>query len=197
MKNVSKYGVNISNWQIISSLGNFIIPQGVEFVDPYRIYEKKDIVLKPQKEIKIIATSSPLEINFKANKCFNYLFQTYPQLNKFLEKTRFACDKLSKEELFELRKLGYSLDCILVLEKAECNGPSYKNLEKIKNDLKCLNFINSRWNYRTCYENRKDEKDFLLNWYIFLPVKKLYFFRYEEIRLVDEKGLLVDKYIIY
>lgn len=198
LKNISQKEISVTNWRIISSLGNFLIPQAVEFVDPYRFYKRENIILKPGEELKIIASSSPLGINFKGNKCFDYLLKENYNLRNFFENTNIWCEKLSKEELLELRKLGYSLNCILTLERAGCTGPKGVELQKIRNDIGCLNLIYSRWNYQSCYENRKNDEDFLLPiWYIFLPVKKLYFPRYEEIRLFDEKGFLVDKYLIY
>ncbi len=198
LKNFSQKDISITNWKITSSIGDFLIPQGVEFINPDRLYKKENIILKPNEEAKIMVGNSPLEVNFKANRCFNYFLKTYPDLKKILEKTDFVCEKLSKEELLEMRKQGYSLNCILALEKAGCSGLDQRNLEKIKNDLRCLNFIYSKWNYRTCYENYKNKENFTLPiWYIFLPVKKLYLPRYEEIKIFDENGLLVDKYVIY
>lgn len=198
LKNFSSQEIDISDWRIVSSLVNFLLPQAVKFVDPYKFYKRENIILKPGEEIKIIASSSPLGINFKANKCFNYFLPIYSNLKNVLEKTNFFCDKLSKEELFELHKSGYSLNCILTLEKAGCTGLSEKDLQQIKGDLKCLNFALSKWSYKNCYENNKDKNDFLLPiWYVFLPVKSLYLPRYEEIKLLDKNGLLVDKYIIY
>ena len=198
LKNISKNEINITNWKIISSMGSFIIPTGVEFVDPKRIYEKKEIILKPEEEVKIMAGYSPLGINFKANKCFNYLIKNISDLKKYLDPISYACDKFSKEELFELKNSGYSLNCVLTLENSMCDGLSQNELKKILNDSRCLNLVYSRFNYNSCYEKRKNDSDFLSKtWYIFLPVNYLYSPRYEEIRLVDQNGLLVDKYIIY
>ena len=198
LKNVSNKEIDISNWKIVSSIGNFIIPQGVKMVDPNRIYQKEDIILKPQEEAKIIATTSPLGFSFKANKCFNYLIKNIPKLQKYIESINYVCDKFSKEELFELKNSGYSLNCVLTLENSKCDGLDSIYLKKISNDTKCINLVYSRFNYNSCYERRKNDSDFLSRvWYIFIPTNYLYMNRYEEVRLIDENGLLVDRYIIY
>lgn len=198
IKNFSQNTINITNWKIVSSLGNFVIPQGVEFVEPSGNYIKKDIVLNPGEEVKIIASSSPLGFSFKINKCFAYFLKSKPSIKKFLDNIPNICDKFSKEELLELRKGKYSLNCILVLEKAGCTGIQEKDYTLIKNDISCLNLINARFNYQSCYEKNKNNIDFIQkNWYIFIPTNFFYYPRYEEIRLLDENGLLVNKYIIY
>jgi hypothetical protein len=82
-------------------------------------------------------------------------------------------------------------------------------------DTRCTNLLDNLYTYKGCYYNNLNAQDFLTkDWVIFIPAptttiyvtstlsykevyKNLYETRYEEIRLYDDKNLLVNSYIYY
>ncbi len=214
INNYSNKEIDITNWKIISSNGIFTVPQGVKFVDPDFKYVKENIILPPYGRAKIIATSSPLGFSFRINKCFKFFLNLRNDVRKFVDFIPYYCKYFTNKELFDLRKQGFSINCLDFLRRFPC-GPSFKDLDKIRNDSRCLNFIDSLFTYRGCYYNSINDKDFLTNyWIIFITTptttiyspttskylevyKNLYETSYEEIKLYDNLNLLVNKYIYY
>jgi len=214
LNNNTNKEINITNWRIVSSQGVYLIPKGVNYVDPDYKYKKEDIILPPYGKAKIIATSSPLGFSFRTNKCFKYFLNLRRDVEKFVDYIPYYCKYFSREELFNLRKQGYSINCLDFLKRISC-PPRYKDLEKIVYDSKCMKLIDDLFTYKGCYYNNLNQPDFLTkNWIIFIPTptttiyetstlrfkeiyKNLYQTRYEEIRLYDNKNLLVNTYIYY
>jgi len=214
LNNNTNKEIKITNWKIVSSQGIYSIPQGVNYVDPDYKYKKEDIILPPYGKAKIIATSSPLGFSFRINKCFRYFLNLRKDVEKFVDSAPYYCKYFTREELFNLRKQGYSIKCLDFLSRISC-PPKPQDLEKMAGDTKCMNLLDNLYTYKGCYYNNLNSQDFLTkDWIIFIPTptttlyvtstlsykevyKNLYETRYEEIRLYDDKNLLVNSYIYY
>ncbi|MCS7184011.1 MAG: hypothetical protein NZ866_01525 [Patescibacteria group bacterium] len=215
--NKSRERINIHQWRIISRRVNFLIPMAVRDVKPELELNLEEIILEPREKLFIYplyATTatfiprnfkypypqySPLGFNFKVNKCFPYLAETRRELKNYLKNLNFPCQKFSNQELFDFkRKYFLSDNCLKILEKLSCVGPTMKDWQKIGFDSNCYRFFENYYTYYGCYYNKKNDKDFYLkSWLIFVPIyEKFAFSRYDEIKLYDRDGLLVNKKII-
>jgi len=206
--------INITNWKIVSSQGIYSVPEGVNYVDPDYKYKKEKIILPPYGKAKIIATSSPLGFSFRINKCLGYFLNLRRDVVQFVDYVPYYCKYFSRNELFNLRKQGYSIKCLDFLSSISC-PPRPQVLKTIEYDSKCMNLIDNLYSYKGCYYNNLNSPDFLAkDWLIFIQTptttiyvtstnrykeipKTLYETRYEEIRLYDENNLLVNNYIYY
>ena len=69
--------VNITGWKIKSNKNEAIIPQAVEIYEPSGFAPAGDIILKPNNYAEIYSFISPLNRNFRLNKCLGYLEGIY------------------------------------------------------------------------------------------------------------------------
>jgi len=214
LSNTTNKNINITNWKIVSSQGIFLIPRGVDYIDPNYKYKEEDIILPPYGKAKIIATTSPLGFSFRINKCFGYFLNLRSDLKKFVDYIPYFCKSFSKNELFNLRKQGYSIKCLDFIKRLSC-PPKPLDLEKMISDPKCMKLLENLYTYHGCYYANINSEDFITkNWIIFIPTptttiydtvtsrfketyKNLYETRYEEIKIYDDKNLLVNSYIYY
>jgi hypothetical protein len=88
---------------------------------------------------------------------------------------------------------------------------SWKNRSWIlQDDLQCLGFAEDFYNYTSCYERNRNNKDFFeKEWRVYFdprsdldkadrkPLPQIFRTRFEKIRLEDENGLLVNEYKFY
>ncbi|MGC8981757.1 MAG: hypothetical protein ACP5JU_02295 [Minisyncoccia bacterium] len=221
IRNNSNKDIDVTNWYVKTLAGLYKIPKAVKYfyLDKSKNFEE-DIVLKPGDTLKIIsvyssATSaplnlkdiplSPLEKNFLGNKCFIYLNRDFKDLNY----PAYTCDRLSTDEIFQMRKnLQISESCARYLYGLGC-FPSMRYIIGAP-DSRCRAFLEDRFNYNSCIERHKDDKDFWGNeWRVYIdtrdkydienrrPIKPLHFTRFEEIELYDSNGLIVNRYKIY
>jgi hypothetical protein len=218
LKNNSQKEINVSQWRIISSKVNFLIPQAVKDVNPHLEKRWEDIILSKNNRLIIYplyATTadflpknfkypyplqSPLGFNFRVNKCFRYLMNNFPDLKQYIRYYNFPCDKLSKNEILNLRlNFKISNNCAKVLENLSCSGPKPEDWLKINYDSNCYRIFENRFTYNGCYQNKKNDKDFYLNdWLIFVPIFDTFTnLKYDKIEIYDNQLLLVNRKFIY
>ena len=212
--------IKITGWQILTSKIRFIIPKGVKdfHPDPFKRIEE-DIVLPPYgraviRAVYSSATSAPIglrdiplspyNINFLGNKCFFYLDSTYPSN---------YCDSLVKsyDEILNMVLRGQiSRKCAELLQYFDCDGKYLlKKVYQIE-DWRCQALVEDWHNYNSCYSRNRDKPDFFgKEWRIYFdprseidkferrPLPTIFNQKFEQIKLYDEKGLLVNQYTIY
>lgn len=181
----TKEEINITGFIIKTRHGEFKIPQGLEGYKSYGV--EKNITTDGYLSIYIMGDLSPLSINaFRINACFGYL----KQYNNFYPSISSYCPKPSIEDIYELHP--FCQDYILDLKR--CEIPNYSNNLKISGNSYCTSYIIENLNYPGCYQNYKDEEDFLKNyWYIYTRtdiVEPLH----DIIYLYDQNGYLIDDY---
>lgn len=183
--------VNISGWSLRSNSGNtMVIPQGVEYYDPYGIRTKTDIRLRDKNFVEIYARQSSLGRAVHLNKCMGYLEKNLdisPLLN-------LSCPLPYEEDRnFIITLKGQCQEYIRSLQS--CEIPDI-NQRWILADRACLSYLKTI-NYKTCYERHIEDYDFLEGrWLLwmdddFLKIDPLH----DRLLLFDDKGLLVDEYI--
>lgn len=202
LKNKSKNQINLTGWRIISSRANFFIPQAVKDIPPDLNIKLENILLNPGERAIIYSNlyNSPLGYNFKLNKCFKYLAESRGELKPYLKNFVFPCERLTKQQLLEIKyKYRLSNNCLNILEKIPCSGPKPQDWLKIDFDSSCYRFFENNYTYQGCYQNRKNDSNFYLkDWFIFIPdITTFTQNKYDEIKIYDQRGLLVNKKVIY
>ena len=182
--------INITGWRVKMRKGEIIIPKGIEKYQTYAT--PRDIIIKESLYIYLISGSNPLgrDKNFRANKCFGYLkdrYSFYPSIYSY-------CSRQKLEDISHLRP--YCQEFILHVPRCKTiDYLDYSNDIKIVSDMKCRNYIDSKFNYRSCFKDSSKDEDFLTNyWYIYRNtdiIEPLH----DTIYLYDHNGLLVDKYM--
>jgi hypothetical protein len=177
--------INISGWSLFSNKSNFIITFGLKSLDFSRVFKEASIILEPQDKVKIYSSYSPINVNFKLNKCTGYLNDFY----NFIPELPNDCQKPSKKEIATLS--GLCQEYILKLKT--CEVP--KNIgEADPSDPKCLNYLKDI-NYQGCFNKYKNDLDFYQKeWRIFMN-KEILDDLHDRVLLYDNKGLVVDEYI--
>jgi hypothetical protein len=222
--NNSKQDINVTNWKIQTSNIAILIPQAIKDFHPDPQQRKlEDIVLRPNDKLIVFSvyfstTSAPISLrpekiplapfgfgnNFLGNQCFGYLLKDYPSN---------YCDifNFSKDELLQMVLEGkISSQCADILKKTDCLGSRALSKSKEINDSKCRAIIENWFNYNSCYSRNKNKENFYgKEWRVYIdprtdqdkfnrkPLPRLFKERYEQIKLYDSKGLLVNKYNIY
>jgi hypothetical protein len=223
--NNSNKEIKITNWQIRTSLISFKIPKAVKDFHPdQNLRKEENIVLQPYGRLVISAVYeneksaprnlrreelrlSPLGVNFLGNQCFNYINDynlNYPVS---------FCDRISfsSEELLNLVFSGkISRRCAIKISSLGCGPLRAYDYRILQDDPQCLGFVEDFYNYKSCYERNKNNKNFFeKEWRVYFdprsdldkaerkPLPQIFRTRFEKIRLEDENGLLVNEYKFY
>jgi hypothetical protein len=221
IRNNSNKDIDVTNWYIKSLKGLYKIPKAVKYfhLNPSQNIEE-DIILKPGDTLKLIAVYksattaplnltniplSPLGTNFLGNKCFVYLNRNFKDLNY----PAYLCDNFTSNEIFNMRiKFQITESCAKYLYGLGCLPSSYTITRAPDSNCKAL--VEDRFNYNSCYERHKNDKDFLGNeWRVYLdtrdqydidnrkPLNPLHFTRFDVLEIYDSNGLIVNRYKIY
>lgn len=181
-----KEKVNITGWKIKTRQGEFTISQGIEKYNSYAT--ESDIFAGQYETVYIIGDKSPLgRKNFRTNKCFCYLTESY----KFYPSIWSSCPSASKKE-----DTSYlSSACQDFIERFYgCETPNYSQKLEIATDSACVGYINRHFNYNGCLDDYSKDNDFLQNrWYIYTG-SDIVDSSHDTIYLYDQKGNLIDKY---
>jgi len=132
LSNNSNKEIKITNWQIKTSIISFKIPKAIRDYHPNPLLRKEeDIILKPYEKLVIIATSSPLGVNFLGNRCFSYLNKIF-NLNYSVS----FCDRMSNEEILNLAlSEKITRKCASMLSNLSCGPISSYDYKNLQNDL--------------------------------------------------------------
>lgn len=185
VRNDAENSVDVTGWTLESTSGKISIPQAIGLYDPSLLNQSQlsDIILNKGDYLYIFGQASPMDLNFKLNKCFGYLNATY-DFNPDLPN---QCPFPDKSEMS-----GTTLACQNYLSGlSSCQAPSSQELNNL-GDSACSSFSDSRLNYRGCINRYKYDPDFYKDeWYVYVGtnfVKE----KNERVVLRDAAGLLVD-----
>ncbi len=185
--------VNITGWKIKTNHGEFIIPQAVNIYDFSGFSFEQDIVISGSANINIYSDRSPINMNFRLNKCTGYLQNNY-NFNPALPKN---CPMVNRSEIVYLS--GQCQNYVLSLGSCAAPSISFSNsLPGNDEGNACRKFL-SGINQNTCYQGHHWEGDFLANeWRVWMNWTNFNGFldsQHDTVRLFDAQGLLVDQHI--
>jgi hypothetical protein len=181
--------VNITGWRIKSNRGEIIIPQAVNIYEPSGFAPQEDIIISGSSVINIYSGKSPINRNFRLNKCVGYLENTY-NFNPALPQN---CPSIPRSEIAYLSGQCQSY----ILSLWGCKAPDvsfYNSLPGTDEGNACRAFLNTI-NHNSCFQKHRLDSDFLSNeWRIWIN-QNILDSQHDRVRLFDKQGLLVDEYI--
>jgi len=189
--------IDITGWKVVSQKGTITIPKGTAlFLPGQSTKDQDDIFIKKNDRIYLESASNPFKVvtNFKPNKCFGYLKDSYGSSFPSSLQTTRICPKVDKNSI-----CNYSQDCITnILKLEKCQAVNYSKNLNIMFDTNCRTFIDNyiveNLKYEGCVENYYKDKDFFKSeWRIYIGYS-ISCNCNDIIYLYDKNGLLVDKY---
>lgn len=176
--------VDVTGWQIKTNRGGEYIPQAVAVYDPSGLAAPSDIRLKSGDTLNLYSTSAP--VNLRLNKCIGYL----PNQSQFVPSLPQNCPYLDRSEI-----QNFSGACQnYITSLGNCQLPNFNDFRIPQNDYSCLNYLNTHFNYYSCYNAHFADPDFLSNevrvWMGSSPLDQ----SHDKVMLFDRNGLLVDLY---
>jgi len=185
--------INITGWTVKTNHGSFIIPQAVNIYDFSGFSFEQDIVISGSANINIYTSRSPINLNFRLNKCTGFLQNNY-SFNPALPRN---CPLINRSEVSY-----YSGQCQnYVFSLGSCEAPSisfYNSLPGNDEGNACRRFL-STINQNACYQKHHFEADFLSNewrvWLNWTNINNILDSQHDTVQLFDTQGLVVDQYI--
>ena len=162
LRNNDDEAINISDWTIKTKIETITILQAIEKL-AYPLLENSDadIWLSYKDEALISAGLGPNGVNFRLNKCTGYL----DQLSQYEPSLDEDCPYASESEYSHLANACQDF----IDDLSHCEIPDYSDHWEVSADSECTNFLNEKFNYKQCYEDYKQDADFLGDeWRIFL-----------------------------
>jgi len=176
--------IDVTGWHIKSNRGGEYIPQAVDVYDPTGNAPAGDIRLASGDMLNLYSTSAP--VNLRINKCIGYL----PNRTQFNPQLPQSCPYIdnSKIQSFSGACQNY------IMSLGGCQSPDLSSPYVPWNDYACQDYLNSHFNYRSCFDEHRTDSDFLSHeirvWMGSSPVDQFH----DQVLLLDANGLLVDLY---
>lgn len=184
--------VNVTGWRIKTNYGEIVIPQAVNVYEPSGLAPQEDIVLSANNYVTIYIGNSPINRNFRLNKCIGYLqndFVFFPLLPQ-------NCPTPSRSDISYL-----SGKCqTYVLSLWGCKVPE-KTSESFYasiggssiDEVNCRAFLDTI-NQNGCFKKHRWDDDFLSSeWRVWIR-QYILDSQHDRVLLFDKNGLLVDEY---
>lgn len=180
--------VGITGWRIKSNRREIIIPQAVNIYEPSGFAPQEDIILSANNYVNIYSNKSPINRNFRLNKCTGYLENTYD----FYPSLPQNCPSIPRSEISHLS--GQCQSYILSLWGCKVPDVSfYNSLPGTDEGNLCRQFLQTI-NFGSCFQKHRFDNDFLFNeWRVWVG-ENILDPQHDKVQLFDKQGLLVDQY---
>ncbi|MGC9599635.1 MAG: hypothetical protein ABSE18_04590 [Minisyncoccia bacterium] len=176
--------IDVTGWEIKGNEGGEYIPQAVNIYDPLGLNPSTDIFLKSGDYLNLYSGSAP--VNLRLNECVGYL----PNQSQFNPALPENCPSIDQSEIQTFS--GACQNYILSL--GSCESPDFNSFSIPQNDSACLNYLNTHFNYLSCFNAHYSDSNFLSNevrvWMGSSPIDQFH----DRVELLDRNGLLVDLY---
>jgi len=184
--------VSVTGWQVKANRWDVKIPSGAGDYPPYGILSEGNIVLENNGVLHAQYGVSPIGKNFRPNLCSNYLKQTYnfdPQLPSM------TCPSVYTRE--EIAVAAGGCQTLLISIQNSCRPATSNETSRLTYEefRDCEPFL-KRLNYNDCYSQNREREDFYSKeWLVWLKYPVLADKEHDQILLLDNNGLVVDRYI--
>lgn len=185
--------INISSLRLESAFTNSgtAIGQGSYLPFSGKVNPQQVIFLAPGERAIVTTGESPIGTSFRLNICTGY----FEQFQDFTPALPRECPRPVKENL-SLEPGGVNDECIEYLETfRSCEAHTKSFPLELSDNPQCQEYVSENVHYNGCVENHKNEPDFYKKeWRVFLDLgEELWRNKRETIRLVNEKGLIIDE----
>jgi hypothetical protein len=185
--------INITGWKIKGNRREVIIPRAINIYEPSGLMSEEDIILTANNYVNIYSSRSPINRNFRLNKCTGYLENTY----NFYPSLPQNCPSIPRSEISHLSGQCQSY----ILSLWGCKAPDvsfYNSLPGTDEGNLCRQFLNTI-NHGTCFQKHRFDSDFLSNeWRVWIGQRiipeDILDPQHDRLLLFDKQGLLVDEY---
>ncbi len=190
--NSSNQSVSVTGWIIKANRWDMKIPAGANDYPPYGLLPEGNITLENGGVLRAQYGVSPIGKNFRPNVCSNYLKQTYtfdPQLPPMNCPPVYTREEIAGEA-------GVCQNLLLSIQNS-CRPATSEETSKLTYaEFKdCEPFL-KRFNYVDCYSRNKELPNFYSKeWLVWLKYPILTDKDHDQILLLDNNGLVVDRYI--
>lgn len=184
--------VNVTGWRIKTNNGEIVVPQAVNVYEPSGLAPQEDIVLSANNHVTIYIANSPINKNFRLNKCIGYLQNDYV----FFPPLPQNCPTPSRSDISYLS--GQCQSYILSLWGCkipdESSDSFYASIGgSSREEVDCRAFLDTI-NQNGCFQKRRWDDDFLSSeWRVWIR-QYILDSQHDRILLFDKQGLLVNEY---
>lgn len=178
--------VDITGWQFKANHGGTFIPGGIALYHPSGNSPESDIFVQNGDYIYFYSASKLNRKNVRLNRCMGYLNST--AASGYGSEFPNNCPHPDRSEL-----RGFSGQCQdYILSIGTCREPS-SNPPLSVYDYACRSYLDTL-NYNGCFNKHLQDADFLSHeWRVWMGGDILDS-RHDDLRLLDNQGLLVDVY---
>ena len=184
--------LSITGWQVKANHWDTRVPAAAGDYPPYGLLSEGDIVLENGGTVRAQYGVSPIGKNFRPNICSNYLKQTY-EFDPALPSV--SCPASYTRE--EIATAAGACQSLLLSIQNACRPATTEETSRLTyGEFKdCEPFL-KRLNYVDCYSRNRDRDDFhSKDWVVWLKYPVLADKEHDQIFLLDNNGLVVDRYI--
>ena len=184
--------VNVTGWRIRTNHGEIIIPQAINVYEPSGLAPQGDIVLSANNYVSTYISNSPINRNFRLNKCIGYLQNDYI----FFPSLPQNCPTPSRSDISYLS--GQCQSYVLSLWGCKVPDKSFGSFYTLiggssKGDVDCRAFLDTI-NQKGCFQKHRLDDDFLSNdWRVWIR-QYILDSQHDRVLLFDKQGLLVGEY---
>jgi len=176
--------IDITGWQIKSRNGGEYIPQAIDVYDPSGLTPPSDIVMKNGDYVYLYSSSAPF--NLRLNECIGYI----AQVANFEPALPRDCPYVDYSQL-----QNFSGACQNYIESiGNCEAPNLNSPSVPRNDYSCVDYLNTHFTYRSCFQDHSADPNFLSNQVWVWMGSNVIDQYHDRVLLLDKNGLLVDEY---
>ncbi len=190
--NSNNQPVAVTGWKVKANRWEINIPSAAADYPPYGLLSESDIVLENGGVLRAQYGVSPIGKNFRPNICSNYLKQTY-EFNPPLPNV--TCPAVYTRE--EIATASGACQTLLISIQNSCRPATSEETSRLTyTEFKdCEPFL-KRLSYPECHSRNKDKSNFYSKeWLVWLKYPVLADKEHDQVLLLDNNGLIVDRYI--
>ncbi len=176
--------IDVTGWEIKSSIGNEFVPQAVNLYDPTGLAPASDIFLKTGDTVYLYSTSAPF--NLRLNECTGYM----AHVADFVPALPQTCPSIPQSQL-----QSFSGVCQNYLSSLwGCQVPDMSSPQIPQTDYACMQYLENNFTYRSCFNQHSTDANFLGNQVWVWTGANIVNQYHSIVVLFDKNGLLVDRY---
>lgn len=182
--------VDVTGWKVKGNRGGEVyIPHAAEDFGISGWGPNGNIILRNGDYVTVYSSKSPIDKNFRLNKCIGYLNNAY----SFNPRLPMSCPSFDRKKI-----ITFSGACQTFLQRiGRCEEPTAaeKNMFTGPSDVECRAFLDTL-NYGGCYRAHRADKDFFSNeWRVWLNAEMFFDPEHDRLILYDKNGKVVNEYL--